>query len=133
MIKLLRNAPWFFLYVVLLSTNSAAMDDRAAAEAQKLIIWRQIQGATLVKNAGIYKRAHNKRNQNELVKSYANGMLFSQLNNLFEMNIAQGKTPSAAARISLSALNRPFDPPLTPDVKRDMRLCFDDSCSITQS
>jgi hypothetical protein len=131
MTKILRNAPWLFLYVVLLHTNIAAMDPYLA-------ILRQNQSFVKAKCHEDYLRKKPLRNgdfhdSQQSTAAAIDYFFFNHLIDIFEDEVAQGHSANAAAERTLVWLGRALDGPLSHTVKEDISLCLGDAFKTTQS
>jgi hypothetical protein len=128
MTKIIRTAPLLFLYLVLLNTNSSAMDDHAIVETQKVDEWirNQICIERHYTNKCLTILAHEPNNSHKIEAAYAHATLITGLNTIFRKGIERGLICDLAAQIPLATINDLVNqqPPISYTLKKDLYLCF---------
>jgi hypothetical protein len=118
MTKILRNAPWLFLYVVLLHTNIAAMDKNSKAMEHH-------HRATVRKNQDIIKKRNERifemesTDQYELIKAYKKKGIFAACTVGFEDNVRLGYSCSQIAQHMLDGTSATAMPDFYNSFKTD--------------
>ena len=140
MTKILRNAPWLFLYAVSFHTNSAAMDKNSKAmEPYKLEILRQNQSFVKTKCYEDYQRkkllqAGNSNDRQQFQAASRDYCFFKNLSEKFEEEVTHGCSVNMTAKHTLNFLNREYDlNEFSHTVKEDICLCLGDVYKRTQS